>query len=132
MAPGGSPNGSDTHVGDHVVLGDLEKTIASAAPVQDRLIAAAELHHAFSFDRVSECPERLDYEPRCSASCQDPDCRSIWIGSKAGEVLRLSIASDDLQSKKISLTRGVRSLVHVHRESQLIVGLDSGQLVVLD
>lgn len=111
------------------ILGDLEKTIVYSTSPLEQLIAAAELHHAFSFDSVLD-REKLDYEPRCSASCAT--CKTLWVGSKAGEILRLRFASGELEPVKQTLERGVRALLHVHRLDQLVVGLDSGHLVALD
>src|SRR4051812_32885029 len=79
------PGGDETGI-----LGKLGTVMASPEPARVRLLAAAELHHAFSFDEVDLAIDGLAYEPRCSASCAK--CRAIWIGSKAGELLRLKLA----------------------------------------
>ncbi|HEX8115271.1 MAG TPA: hypothetical protein VF516_46410, partial [Kofleriaceae bacterium] len=114
------------------ILGDFGKTIASSAPTLERLIAAAELHHAFSFDPISHGVTRLDYEPRCSASCAEPGCQAIWVGSKAGEIFHLRFGADEPRSTKSWVNRSVRALVHVHRIGMLIAGTDHGHLVLFE
>jgi hypothetical protein len=113
------------------VLGDLARAIADAEPDSiDRLIAIAELYHAFSFDRVTGCDVRLDYEPRCSDAC--PACCSLWVGTKAGEVLRLGLTSRSLGTRKARVAGGVRALRHLHRRGQIVAGLDIGYLLAFD
>ena len=125
MALIGSRDGRKTRI-----LGELENAIADAASAPERLIAAAELHHAFSFDEVRDCDKRLDYEPRCSVSC--PRCGSIWVGSKAGEILRLGLGASRLERAKTTIEGGIRTLVHVHRLGQIIAGLDIGYVLAFD
>lgn len=111
------------------ILGKLGTVMASAVPARVRLLAAAELHHAFSFDEVDAATDSLAYEPRCSASCAK--CRAIWIGSKAGELLRLKLAPGRIEAQRRELGGVVRTLAHVDHDG-LIVGLDTGHVVVLD
>ncbi|HEX8108629.1 MAG TPA: TIR domain-containing protein [Kofleriaceae bacterium] len=112
------------------ILGELEQRIASAGSAEDRLTAAAELHHKFSFDEVAGGDECLAYEPRCTTSCEQ--CQTMWIGTKAGEVLRLQLGGASVRRQKAMFQSGVRALAHVHHLGQLLVGLDIGYVVVLD
>lgn len=112
------------------VLGDLQRKFFDAEDRRDQLLAAAELHRTFSFDHVSACDLRLDHEPRCSTKCEV--CQTVWIGSMAGEVLRLSFAAPGLEPAWVVLPGGVRALLHVDRLRKVIAGLDIGHLVLLD
>lgn len=118
------------------ILGDLGKRIESAArardkqvALRDKLVATSELHLAFSFDAISDSEKRLEYEPRCTASCNR--CHTVWAGSKAGEILDLELAPKG-HKEKVRFDGGVRALVHVHRLGQLIAGLDTGYLLVFN
>jgi hypothetical protein len=123
-------NPPDEHEEQPRILGKLEREIANSESLLDKLTAAAELHHQFSFDEVDDIDECLDYEPRSSTSCGT--CLTMWIGSKAGEVLRLRLGAARPQADKPRFDGGVRALAHVHRLAQLLVGLDLGYLLVLD
>jgi hypothetical protein len=99
------------------------------------LLAIAHLFHEQSFDPVPL--EELgigstDHEARWSESCEL--CGAIWIGTKAGEILCIHLCEDPPRVWKLTLERGIRTLLHLHRpnafgpDKTLLVGTDDGFL----
>lgn len=120
------------------MLGMHAAALAGASEPTDTLLAAARLLHAQGFDPVPFDPAgsaTLRHEARWSESC--PDCGTIWIGSKAGEILQIELRGDGIRTARTSLGSGVRTLLHMHTggvfgSRALLVGTDDGYLHILD
>jgi serine/threonine protein kinase len=102
------------------------------------LTALAHLCHEEAFDPVPATELGIAgtrYEARWSESCEL--CGTIWIGTKAGEVLCLDLGHATPRVLSLMLDRGVRTLLHLHGPNafgpghSLLVGTDDGFLRLL-
>ena len=102
------------------------------------LTAIAHLCHEEAFDPVPASELGIAgtrYEARWSESCEI--CGTIWIGTKAGEVLCLDLGHATPRVLSLTLDRGVRTLLHLHGPNafgpghSLLVGTDDGFLRLL-
>src|SRR5262245_55276824 len=83
-----------------------------------KLLALGRLLSRKCLDPVLLPGLRLDYEPRTSTACAA--CGAIWIGSKAGEVVRVDLREPRGRSPGFArgmVNSGVRAILHVHDET---------------